>query len=284
MTGSAESEHVAARHRLGAELRRLRENFGTSGQRLANELGWSQSKVSRIEQARTFATVNDVRALLDALGVSAPDRRRLMKLAEQAASGSWRNSSRVGLTRRQQDFIDRESTAVEICHYNPVLLPGYMQTEDYARRVIEMAGAAKEDRALEYRLARRSTMLKKDAPRYRIVLLESAIRWRPVPRPAMAEQLDLIAELAMRDNVDLRVVPLDQEQSTFVQHTFMVFRYGETPPRALVELTTHDLHISDPSSIDTLQRNFEQLSSSALSPGDSLSFVRSAARSVVDGQ
>jgi len=240
--------------------------------------------VSRIEQARTLVTVSDVDALLDRLDASASDRRRLLALAERGSSGPWRNSTGVGLTRRQQDFIALEASASEIWHYNPVLLPGYMQSEPYARRVIEMAGAANEDRALEYRLARRSTMLGTNPPLYRIVLLETVLRWRPVPMDLMAQQLDQLADYASRDNVDLRIVAFDYEQSAFVQHPLMIFGFGTSAPRqALIETTTHDTYVTDAVMIETLSSNFERLSSSALSRDDSLTLVHETSRALVGG-
>ncbi|WP_231928425.1 helix-turn-helix domain-containing protein [Micromonospora echinaurantiaca] len=256
-----------------------------TGQDLAAQLGWSQSKVSRIEQARTRAPVSDIQALLGLLDVPVSARDQVIALAERAAAGSWRNSTGVGLTRRQQDFIALEASASEIYHYNPVLLPGYMQSEEYARRVIDMAGASNEERAVEYRLARRLTMLGRSAPRYRVVLLETALRWRPVPPDIMARQLGNLAEYAARDNVDLRILAFDQEQSSFMQHPLMVFRFDPpAPARGLLETTAADYHLTDTPTVERLIDNFEQLSSSALSPSDSLALIRKAARDLVDSR
>jgi transcriptional regulator with XRE-family HTH domain len=284
VAASAEREHVAARHQLGVELRQLREKAGLSGQALASQLGWSQSKVSRIEQARTYTTVDDVLTMIDALTAPTTVRRRVRKLAEQAASGVWRNSTRVGLTRRQQDFIDLESTATGICHYNPVLLPGYMQTEEYAHQVLEMAGAVDIPRRLEYRRARRATMLRGSRPTYRIVLLETALHWRPLTPSQMRAQLEALAEFAELPNVDLRVVPLDQTQTTYIQHPMMIFQFEQTPARALVETEIQDHHVTDALAVKTLQRRFERLSSSALSRSGSLALVRTVSYAVANKQ
>ncbi|MFG1886472.1 helix-turn-helix domain-containing protein [Micromonospora sp. NPDC049051] len=275
MAGFAEPEQVAARHELGAKLRQLREQAGLSGQGLADLLGWSQSKVSRIEQARTLPSLDDVRTALAGLRASESTSARLLELATVATSGSWRNSTGVGLTRRQQDFVALEASAAEIYHYNPVILPGYMQTEEYARSVIRMAGAANEERAVEHRMARRSTMLRGDGPQYRVTLPEAVLRWRPVPVDQMAEQLRKLAEYAALPNVELRIISLDRKQSSFMQHPLMVFRYTSPDTlKALVETTTQDHHITETGPTAQLLRNFEQLTSSALSLDDSLALLR----------
>jgi transcriptional regulator with XRE-family HTH domain len=139
---AGDERRLAARRHLGGELRSRREMRGLSGQQLADQLGWSQAKVSRIEGARTRADISDVAALLEALDVPTAERAGLLEVAETAAgpASNWRNSRRVGLTRRQQDFIDSEAAATRIRHYQPVILPGYLQTAEYARIVIELAG------------------------------------------------------------------------------------------------------------------------------------------------
>jgi len=276
-------EQIAARRRLGAELRHLREQAYRSGQDVAESLGWSQSKVSRIEQARTLPSVADVQALLRELRVPVKDQERLLQLAEDAVGepGTWRNSTGAGLTRRQQDFVALERSATSISHYQPILIPGYLQTEAYAQRVLEMAGSTSVDRGVQLRLARRATLTGPHAPQYHIVMLETALQWRPGPPSLMAEQLALVAELARRPNVDLR---LDREQVTYLQHPCMVFEFAGPAAHgeALIETVTQDLRVTDPSGVGLLTRLFERLASSALSRSDSLAYIDAAARSYVD--
>jgi transcriptional regulator with XRE-family HTH domain len=283
VSDQSDPDLVAARHRLGSELRRLRESAKVSGTGLAAELGWSQAKISRIETARTLVSVDDVAALLDRLNPSRDVRSSILALAEHAAQGSWRNSTGFGLSRRQQDFIDFERASTNVRHYNPVLLPGYMQSEAYARRVIEIAGASNEERALEYRLARRSTMLMEGGPTYRIVLMETCVRWRPFSAAEMIEQLALLAGFSQRGNVELRIIPLDQRQSTYVQHPFMIFDLGTaTSPQALIETTVQDYRLSDDATVDKLSYYFDELSSSAMSPSASLALIRKVGRDLAD--
>jgi transcriptional regulator with XRE-family HTH domain len=275
-----EEQRLAARRQLGAELRALREARELTGQQLADQLGWSQAKVSRIEGARTRAEVADVAALLEVLGTAAGERARLLGVAETAAgpASNWRNSTGVGLTRRQRDFINSEAAATRIRHYQPVLLPGYLQTPDYARRVIEFAGAKDVDRALQARLARGKVLIGESPPTYEIVLLETVLRWRPFEPPLMVEQLRALETAARRRNIVVRVVSLDREQRVYVQHPFVVYDFGEdTPPEVLIETTRTDLRLTEPSDVQAYAGWFERLQRSALPAGDSLRLIRRVA-------
>lgn len=280
---SSDVGSVAARRQLGGELRRYRKASGLTGQQLATALGWHQSKVSRIEAARNLARLEDVAALADALNLTNANRGELLRLAEASlgAPESRRNSSRAGLTRRQQDFIALEASASVIAHYQPFLLPGYLQTPEYARRVIEMADAKDVERAVEARVSRRRTLTGRDAPRYRIVLMEAALRWRPIDSASMAAQLQDLAKVSTRANVDLRVVTYDQDQAGFIQHPLQIldFRDG-ADPEALIETTVHDFRVVDERGLSELRRHFERVQGSALSRRRSTAFIKDVARSL----
>ncbi len=252
---------------------------------MAERLGWSQSKVSRIEAARTRSELEDVAALLEALEVPVALRADLLTLAEEAAgpAEAWRNSSRVGLTRRQQDFINSEASASRLRHYQPVLLPGYLQTPEYARRVIELAGSKDVERALSMRLARGAVVRRSDAPRYEVVLLETVLRWRPVAPDLMAAQLFALEEVARRRNVEVRVVSLDDEQSVFVQHPFVLYDFpAGAPSEVLVETTRTDLRLTDEADVTAYAGWFNRLWRAGLPRKQSMMLIRTVAQQMHD--
>lgn len=278
---SSDQHRVAARRKLGAELRSLREQRQLTGQELAERLGWSQSKVSRIEGARTRSEADDVRAVLSALEVPAALQMDLVALAEQAAgpAEAWRNSSRVGLTRRQQDFVNNEASAVRVRHYQPLLVPGYLQTPAYARRVLDLAGSTDVDRGVAMRQARGAVLAGDRAPTYEVVLMETSLRWRPFSRQLMVDQLDHLEAATRRKNVTVRVISLDEEQSAYIQHPFVIYDFGGTSPsEVLVEAAHADVRLTDASDVEAYLRWFEKLTSTALSPTRSVRLVRQVAQ------
>src|SRR5919112_1016788 len=160
----------AQRLRVGAELRRLRELAQLSGEHVARTLGWSQPKVSRIEAGRTSFTVKDVAGLLALYGVTDDVRAELLgATAEDNGEGAW--IVRVGgFPRRQGSIAAPESVTKRIRHHQPVVIPGLLQTYDYARAVAQAAGAADPGAIAAARMHRQEMLTATNAPRYDVVL------------------------------------------------------------------------------------------------------------------
>jgi transcriptional regulator with XRE-family HTH domain len=283
MAVTSDHERMAARRRLGAEVRAMREQAGLTGQSVASALGWSQAKVSRIEQARTRAEVDDVADLVEALGASSAEQTRLLALAEEAAgpADSWRNSSRTGLTRRQQNFIAYEAAALSIRHYQPVLVPGAFQTPEYARAVVRMTANPNAERQIDQRMKRQAIITAGDGPTYEVVLLDAVTRWCPGPAEVLAGQLDRLADLAELPNVDLRVVPLDRPQTSFLAHPVVIYDFGDAAPaEALVETTTQEVRVSG-DALAVLDRRITRVAAAAMTHAESVTYVRARARSLL---
>lgn len=155
----------AQRLRIGAELRRLRELAQLSGEQVARTLGWSQSKVSRIEAGRTAYTVRDVAGLLGLYGVTDDVRAELLgATADDTGEGAW--IVRAGdFPRRQGAIASLESVTRRIRHHQPVVLPGLLQTYEYARSVAAAAGVRDPDDIAATRMDRAATRAGADSVR-----------------------------------------------------------------------------------------------------------------------
>ncbi|MBO0775693.1 MAG: helix-turn-helix domain-containing protein [Actinobacteria bacterium] len=126
---------VARSRRLAAELRRLRLRSGLTGEQAALRLGWSESKISRIELSRTGVKEGDLCKLLDLYHVSPSHRTALLALAREAASRS-RPGWPASLTEEISDYVAAEAEARLVWNWEPRLMPGLLQTADYARAVV----------------------------------------------------------------------------------------------------------------------------------------------------
>jgi hypothetical protein len=256
-----------------------------SGQDVADSLGWSQAKISRTERARSLPPIKDLQALITELRPPAPVRKELLLLAEEAtrARPNRRDSSSADSTRSRRDLVVLERASSTIRHYEPMQIPEYMQTTEYARRVIEMAGSTDVERDVELRTARQQAITDPHAPSYSILLTEAALLWCPGPPSMMAKQLNLVTVLAGLPNVDLRVLRLGGPHATYLQSPCVIFDIdGSDRREALLATAIEDVRITDEVGLDQLSRLFERLLSSALAPEESLSFMRATVKSYVN--
>src|SRR5919197_4853508 len=137
--------------RLARELRRLREDQQLTLQEVADRLGWSRATVSRLETGQTKPRHGDVADLLDLYGVPSPDRDALIALARQAKQRGWWTAYVDVFT---DSYVGFEDEAGQISTWDPQLIHGLLQTEDYARAVIT-AGRMLSGTPLERRIAAR---------------------------------------------------------------------------------------------------------------------------------
>src|SRR5208282_2701091 len=124
--------------RLGLALRGLRLDAGLTGQQLADRAGLSQSTVSRIELGQAVPTISDIERWVRVTRASGEQEAELRALAEAAAveTISWRKAVRRGLPDLQQDVRELEASAATLLNFQPTIIPGLLQTADYARQIV----------------------------------------------------------------------------------------------------------------------------------------------------
>ncbi|HEV3380267.1 MAG TPA: helix-turn-helix transcriptional regulator [Trebonia sp.] len=218
------------RRRLAAELRSIREASGRSGDTVANKMGWSPSKISRYERAKTGLRPEEVERLLDYYKISGDRRKALLDLARDATQKGWWEEYSSTLSEDYQQFIglEHEATTMDIWHVDVV--PGPFQTEAYARQIIssysrvEPVAPGMIGRLVKVRM-RRQQILDRDKLQVEIVLDESVLRRRIGDDAVMYEQLQRLAKDADRPNVTLHILPLDA-QHTVVGESFVIFGFG----------------------------------------------------------
>lgn len=279
---------IVRRRRLGAELRRLREAAGLTGDQLAARVGWSSSKVSRIENARVRPEVGDVMDVLDELGVTGAKREELIAIARDAAStrGWWRVYG-DDISSRQKGYAELEAGAACIREYQLVLIPGLLQTADYARVRYEALHTIGRrdfdiDAAAAARQTRQEVLSRRKPPRYEALVDEMALRRPSCPAEVMRDQLRHLATVAERPNVTLRILPLDAEitGNYTAVNSFGIFEFTDPadPTIVVVETATSDLHLGDEEDITRYKLDFDRLTAAALSADESAALVTDMVR------
>lgn len=271
------------RRKLGAELRALRTSAGLTSGEAAGLVGWHQSKVSRIETGTSGAKPGDVRLLLDAYGVADERLRDLLLVLASAhdAAGRdhWWHAYRGELPPAYRDFISLEAQASAMRTLETTVVPGLLQTREYARAVTGAAvGGLSEERLdalVEVRLARQD-VLRRRRPLALSAVLDEAVLRRQVGGPeVMSRQLKKLAEAAEMPHVRLRVLPFSAGAHIGVTGSFVIFSFARTSDLDVVVLDhlTSSVHLERKEDLGAYTEAFDSLLNHALSPGESLEFI-----------
>jgi transcriptional regulator with XRE-family HTH domain len=266
------------RPRLGAELRRLREEAGLTIDRVAEALECSPSKVSRIETGQVSATPRDVRDILALYRVAEAEREAMVQIAREARQRGWWQKF-VDVPDGVPAYVGLETAATSIDVYMSLIVPALLQTADYARAVIGAVRpelpAAEIDRRVELRL-RRQELLDRERPPALRVLLDDTVLRRPVGGPAvMAAQRRRLLEDAQRPSVTVQVLPVEAGAHAGMDGPFTIFGFPAAAERDVVALDSaaDALYLENPDDLRRYRRVFELLLPAALSPEASAALI-----------
>lgn len=267
------------RRRLGIELRRLRETAGLTGDEVAERLEWSTTKVSRIETGRVGVHPNDVRYLLDLYGVTdEDDREALVRIARESRRPGWWHSYADVLPAWFEVYVGLEAAADSVWTYQGQLVPGLLQTKDYARAAFEAVGpfGAPDDieRSLDLRMQRQQLLTKEDPLKLWAVLDESVLR-RPVGgEVVMRTQLQRLRQVAELANVILQVLPLRAGAHAAMDWPFSILKFSEGDPDvAYVDTLTGAIYADREADVARYRLVFDHLRALSLSPRESIALI-----------
>lgn len=256
----------AARQQVALRLRELRADAGITGGELAARCGWTHSKSSRIENARTPATPDDIRRWCAACGV--PEQAADLVAQSRNAESQyveWRRRVRAGLRRLQDSYVELYRSTSLFRVYSPTLVPGLLQTEGYARAVLSANARLLgiPDDAEEAAAARveRSKVIHEPGHRFVLLVEEGVLRYRLGSPDAMAAQLGYLLTAGALPSVSLGIIPEEtSERVLWPQELFHV--YDDT--LVSVELLSARVTVTQPTEIDLYLKAFDQLRTMAV--------------------
>ncbi|MEU4223927.1 helix-turn-helix transcriptional regulator [Nonomuraea sp. NPDC026600] len=271
------------RRRLASELRILRERAGITGEQAGAELGWSVSKISRIETCQVGVRARDLAALLDLYGVSGNRRDALTELARTAALRGWWDTYE-SIPTEYANYISLESEARTIRCFSQTLIHGLLQTEDYAHAVIRaalipFAPAAEIDRRVEVRMTRQK-ILKQDPPLNVWMILDQAALYRVVgDRDIMRRQCEFLIQQGELPNVTIQILTSAVGAHPGATTPFSILAFPEVydPDVVYIETLTSSLWIENDSEVHRYSLAFDQLRAIAVSPDESAELISQAA-------
>ncbi|XVV10741.1 helix-turn-helix domain-containing protein [Actinoplanes sp. CA-131856] len=220
---------IRAARLLRADLRRAREVAVLTQADLARRLGWSGSKVARIENGDVSVSRTDLDALSSVLGLGEAIRRELERLAGAARQRGWWHEDRRLLSGASATLLGLEAEAGQFSEYAAGLVPSLLRTASYAAAYGDLDLLPERQRRFWNRA---------DGPRFEAVI-DEAVLFRRVGGPAvMAEQVRRLAEVARRPQVELRILPF--ESQIVRKHSYVV-----VSDEMIGHLVYADLHNGD---------------------------------------
>lgn len=282
------------RRLLGAELRRLRAAAGFSLDAAARVLECDRSKISRIETGHRGVRPKELRELLAEYGVEEKRRHALADLARQAGKRGWWRDYGTILPAPYLDFIGLEAGAATMWTYETHLVPGLLQTEDYARAIMTAgppaaADATKErdrfqDQSVAVMTSRRRVLTRADdPPHYRAIVSEAVLR-QPVGGPeVMRAQLERLAGVgATLPNVTVQVLPFAAGALAARMGGFAVLMFPAPADLGVVYVDglTGGLFLEEPDDVERHVLAHEHLRAAALSVAETARLIEEAARAL----
>jgi transcriptional regulator with XRE-family HTH domain len=286
-------DHMPARpptireRRLASELRRLRETATSLNlEEAAGRLGWSKTKLSRIENTVRRVGPTEVQQMLNLYGVTGARFDALVRFSRTTRQRGWWDTYESSLPTDYATYMGLEAEAEWLNSYTMSLVHGLMQTDDYTYHVaksilMRFSPTSEVERRVAARMTRQEAWLERTEPaRLWTILDEMALR-RVIGGPeVMRAQYKRIIELTDLPNVMFQIMPLAAGGHPGVVSSFAIMGFPErfTPDVVYVENMTSALYIEDEKEVHTYSLAFEQMGAMALSPKESLAMLEQLAR------
>lgn len=267
MPVSPSSSAQAAREAVARRLRDLRKEAGLTIVELADRCSWHHSKTSRIENALTGPTAQDIRRWCTATAAEGQAQDLIVQSVNaESMYKEWRHQLRRGLTELQNGSGDLFRNTDHFRVYSSTLVPGLLQTEGYAAGVLRISGRFHDlpaDDSAEAAQARveRSRIIHESGRRFLLLIEEAVLYCRVADEDAMAAQLGFLLTAGALPTVSLGIIPMAaSERAQWPRETFHVY----DDRLVSVELVSARVRINQPSEVALYVKAFEQLRSMAV--------------------
>lgn len=269
--------------RLAGELKRLRVAADYTREKVEAETSINAATLYRIETARVRPQKRTLLALLDVYGVFDEDRRDdIIELSKAASPSEGRQRYDSDLLDTYQTYIGFESEASRVLNYESMYVPGLLQTERYARAVVEGASWSATAEHVERRVGtrmRRQQVLSKGNPLTFWAIMDEAVLRRVVGGPqVMTEQLGRLLDVGKEPNVTIQVLPFSAGVHPGMSGSFVVMEFAEAVdlPVVYADSAVGDQFVEDEADVQRHRAVFERLTAQALSPADSSKLIEAS--------
>jgi transcriptional regulator with XRE-family HTH domain len=276
MPMAIDSDPTVRAQELGEALRVLREEANLSVRTAGARIDASASKISRLENGKNAVAIDDVAALLAVYQVTGPRRRKLLDLAREADHRGWWQRNAPTFADRQETLMSLESRALAITSFEPVIIPGLLQTGEYTRAIMVESGILDDsdiENRMVTRLQRHSVLLRRQPPGLLAIIDELALRRVIGGRDVLRRQLEHLIEMAQRPNIVIRVLLNADRGHAAINGTPVVF----------LENLTSSLFLEEWEEIQQYETVTRELLNQALDPAQSAVYLTEQVRRLDTG-
>jgi transcriptional regulator with XRE-family HTH domain len=266
------------RRRLGAELKRCREAAGLTQENVSRHFEWHAAKVTRIETARVAVTARDVKDLLTLYHVQDEEyREALVELARLSRERTWWTDYRDIM--RPGNFIGLEAGAAAMRTWEPIIVPGLLQTEGYMRALLRTGrpddSQSDLERRISLRLTRQGRLAGNRPLELHAIVDEGAVRRVIGGHEAMAQQWKRLIEVSQLPNVMFQVLPFEAGAHQFLGGSAALLEFSETTHLDVVYLEglAGDLYEEQPHEVAQYRQEFDRLSAKAFDRRDTIKMI-----------
>ncbi len=271
MGGMPGNAYTSVRSRTVANALRLyREQHRMSCEDVGEMLGVSASKISRMETGKSGLQLDDVASLLGFYKVPGPRRKELLDLMRKGEELGWWERQ-AGLPKLWRALIDFENKALRIHNYEPLMIPGLLQTAEYTQALFKAAEPAITDHELDTlvsgRMARQTLLSRSNAPQYIAVIHEAALRVRVGQNGVMRRQLRHLLDVAERPNVNVVAVPMEAGMHAGLRGPFVILEFEHEPAIVHVENQITAMFLEEAEDLEGYRLALRNILGVGLAPG-----------------
>jgi transcriptional regulator with XRE-family HTH domain len=270
------------RRRLRSELRRARLDSGLTQEQVAQAMDWSLSKLIRIENGSVGISTNDLKAILQHYKITDEEHTaELLALSRASRERSWWSTYRDSLPKKLIQLIEYENAAYVSRHYEDLVFPGLLQTQDYMRvsshQLAPTMSAPAVETEIEVRLKRQELLKRSDAPLLFFIIDEAVVRRVVGGAEVMRPQIQRLIDAADLPNVTVEVVPFTAGLLPGLQAPFVIHEFPDAADDDVLYLESPRgdlLSRDDADEILSFREDFERLRRASLGPAGTVEFLR----------
>lgn len=277
------SNPTIRQRRLARRLRELRTAAALTHADASEVLGSDKSKIGRIENAQSGVRLPDLRALMDAYGVTDPaERHAIEELSREAKKKGWWSRYANAVDSVYAAYVAVESDASELYNVETNLVPGLLQTPEYTKALIELQAPEATPEQVEVqvkvRRERRKILTRENPLQLWVIVAESALCHRVGGREVMKDQLEALVEDSRQSNIQLQVLPSEDPMNACLFGPFVIMSFPASVETDIIytESPTSTVYYEESADVETYTTLFRRLNMAAANVSKSRALIMDA--------